>query len=68
MDTQELREALAGKHVATIAKETRLSRQTIYTFKNDMASRATPATLKLLSDWLEMDERRLAAKARVRSK
>ncbi len=68
MDTQELRQSLEGRHVATISKETRLSRQTIYTFKKDAAAKATPATIKLLSDWLAMDDKRQAAKARVRVK
>lgn len=68
MDVQELREALGGMNVRAIATDTKLARQTIYTFLKDDAANPTPATVKLLTDWLVLHRKREEAKAKVRRK
>lgn len=53
MELPEIRIALKGMHIATVAKETQLARQTVYNVMNDHAAKPTGATLKLLRDYLK---------------
>lgn len=66
MDLTELRERLKGKSAVTIARDTKLARQTVYNAMNDKCAKPTPATIKLLTDWLALDAKRDAAVQRVR--
>lgn len=66
MDIAEIRLALQDMHIATVAKDTRLSRQTVYNARNDKCALPTPATSKLLADYITLYRKRLAAKAKVR--
>lgn len=68
MDLAEMRIALKSVHIATVASETRLSRQTVYNAMNDKCAKPTGATIKLLTDWLVMNAKRDAAKAKGRAK
>lgn len=49
---EQIRAALRDRKVPIVADATKLSRQTIYTLLRDDQAKPTPATLKLLSDYL----------------
>lgn len=66
MDITELRGNLKGKSATAIARDTKLARQTVYNAMNDKCAQPTPATIKLLTDWLALDDKRKKAIDRVR--
>lgn len=66
MEVAEIRERLKGMHIATVSSATFLARQTLYNFINDDSATPSRSTLKAVSDYIALHDKREAAKKRVR--
>lgn len=66
MTIEEIRDRLRNSNVSKVAMDTKLSRQTVYNLVKDKYAKPTESTMKLITDWIALDDKRKKAIERVR--